>query len=428
MKIIFLLIFISSSSISVAQNNQQQKLKVFLDCRIGCDENYIRTEISFVDYVINRVAADVHILITARLNGSGGSSVQMIFYGQNNFKNRTDTLVYNQLPNATNNESRIQIAKRIRLGLLPFLTKISKNGPVLVNKEIINQIKKDSSETVSDKNVLSQPTKDNWNYWVYRFGVDGTYSADENYKSNSMNGYFSVNRTTDKLRVNFSVNGNTYNSTYKYENNGSVTNYKVTNTSYQLNHYLVKSISNHWSLGYEASYSNSTFSNNKSRPYLSAGIEYSIFPYKDVNNKFFTISYNLDVRHNKYYDTTIYNKLNETLFGHKMQVKLSLNQKWGYVNSGVTYSNFFKDWSLNNLLVTIDINVRVTGGLSFYVYTYGGLVHDQVYLVKGNATVQEILTRRRQLASGYNFYSGIGLSYRFGSILNNFVNPRFSNY
>ena len=76
----------------------------------------------------------------------------------------------------------------------------------------------------------------------------------------------------------------------------------------------------------------------------------------------------------------------------------------------------------------MSINLRITGGLSFYVYSSGGLIHDQVYLEKGNATIQEILTRRRQLASTYSFNSGAGLSFRFGSILNNFVNPRFSGY
>jgi hypothetical protein len=75
--------------------------------------------------------------------------------------------------------------------------------------------------------------------------------------------------------------------------------------------------------------------------------------------------------------------------------------------------------------MNLDMNVRISGGLSFNVYAYSELVRDQIYLPKGGATEQEILTRRRQLASSYNFYSGFGFNYRFGSKLNNFVNPRF---
>ncbi len=115
------------------------------------------------------------------------------------------------------------------------------------------------------------------------------------------------------------------------------------------------------------------------------------------------------------------------LLGHKAQVNLSVKQKWGYINSSIAYFNYFKDSRLNNLALHLTTNIRITGGLSFYLYSNAALVHDQVYLAKGNASQQEILTRRRQLASSYNFYSGFGLNFRFGSILNNFVNPRFDS-
>ncbi len=428
MKILFLLIFICSSLFSAAQTNTPTKLKVFIDCRINCDENYIRSEINFIDFVLDRKAADVHILITSRANGSGGSNVQFIFYGQNNFKSRTDTLIYNQSPTATNNEIRTQITKRIRLGILPFLTKASNIGLVNVEKEVIDEIKKDTIKISPTPKKIAVQTQDNWNYWVYKIGLDGKYNADENYRNSAVSGYLSANRTTDKSRINFSVYANNDISIYNYEDSGVITKYKVVNNNYQLTHYLIKSISDHWSVGYETSYSSSTFSNNKSRIYLSPGIEYAVFPYAQVNNKFLTVSYNLGIRHNKYYDSTIYDKTSEFLLGQKIYAKLSLNQKWGYVNTSITYSNYFMDWKLNNLSLNLEVNVRVTGGLSFYIYSYGGLVHDQIYLAKGNTTLQEVLTRRRQLASGYNFYTSVGISYRFGSILNNFVNPRFSNY
>ncbi len=69
--------------------------------------------------------------------------------------------------------------------------------------------------------------------------------------------------------------------------------------------------------------------------------------------------------------------------------------------------------------------MRVTGGLSFYISAFGGLTRDQFFLQKGSATSQEVLARQRQLASGYSYYINLGFSFRFGSKLNNFVNPRF---
>ena len=78
-----------------------------------------------------------------------------------------------------------------------------------------------------------------------------------------------------------------------------------------------------------------------------------------------------------------------------------------------------------NLSVNGEVDIRITGGLSFNFYSYAELSRDQIYLPKEEADVTEVLTRRRQIASGYSFYTSFGLNYRFGSKLNNFVNPRF---
>jgi hypothetical protein len=53
------------------------------------------------------------------------------------------------------------------------------------------------------------------------------------------------------------------------------------------------------------------------------------------------------------------------------------------------------------------------------------LLRDQLYLAKGGATQEEILLQRLQLSTSYSYFVGIGLSYTFGSIFNNVVNPRF---
>ena len=158
---------------------------------------------------------------------------------------------------------------------------------------------------------------------------------------------------------------------------------------------------------------------------LQTGIEYNIFPYKQVNTKSLTISYLLDARQNQYIDSTLYDKTKETLLGHSVRAKLSLNQKWGTIRLGTEYHNYFHNWQYLNLEANVELEIRITGGLSFSIYSSGSLIRDQLFLPKEGATAQEVLTRRRQLASGYSFFTYFGISYRFGSKLNNFVNPRF---
>ena len=46
---------------------------------------------------------------------------------------------------------------------------------------------------------------------------------------------------------------------------------------------------------------------------------------------------------------------------------------------------------------------------------------------KGNLTREEVLLRQSQLATTYRAFIYMGISYTFGSVLNNVVNPRFGN-
>ena len=91
------------------------------------------------------------------------------------------------------------------------------------------------------------------------------------------------------------------------------------------------------------------------------------------------------------------------------------------------YQHFFHDLDLDNLSFGTEIEIQITGGLSLDIFLFGALVHDQIYLVKGDASAEDVLTRQRELASSFEFEAFVGLNYRFGSKINNFVNPRFGS-
>mgnify|MGYP001599175342 CR=1 FL=1 len=395
------------------------KLKVFIDCSsTWCDMNFIRSEINLVDFMLDRIAADVHVLVTNLSTGSGGSKYQLIFFGQNRFKNLQDTLHFNTDPNSTDFERRDMLIKYMKLGLTPFVAKTD------AAKDVIISFKK--TETATDKKDSTTKTaKDPWNYWVFRISTNGYISANKIIKSYQYNGNVSVNRITEELKMSISSWGTNNRTIYVFETDSTNEKFIARNNDYGIQHYLVKSINDHWSAGYEAIYSNSRSSNYKGQLYLRTAVEYDIFPYKDVNTRYFTFSYGIITRFNRYYDTTIYNKMKETLLAHSFEATLTLNKKWGTIYSGFSYSNFLHNWKLNNIGVNLGVNVRVTGGLSFNINLFGELVHDQVYLSRYGATEQEVLTRIRKLKSSYNFQTSFGIGYRFGSKLNNFVNPRF---
>lgn len=407
-----------ASAVGFTQQSTPSRLKVFIDCSsTWCDMEYIKSAINIVDFLLDNAASDVHVLITSQSTGIGGDQYQVIFFGQRSFKNQTDTLRFSTDPNATEFEERELLLKYLKTGLVPFIAKTA----AIKNIEI--SLKTTDTTVAGTSN--STHAKDPWNAWVIRIGADANISSDANYKNTNYSGNFSANRITDKIKTGMGVTWGKNKSAFEYEDNGTIQKFVVNNHNWSINQYIVKSINTHWSWAYEIKYNQNTFSNNKGRAFLRAAVEYNIFPYKEVNNKLFTLSYGLTARRNYYYDTTIYNKTKESLYGQRATAWLSLNQKWGNSYAGITYNNYFNDWKFFNLGIDVYTSVRITGGLSFYIIAFGGLTRDQIFLVKGNATPEEVLARRRQLASGYNYFTSIGINYRFGSKLNNVVNPRF---
>ncbi|MBC7875484.1 MAG: hypothetical protein H7Y01_15895, partial [Ferruginibacter sp.] len=307
-----------------AQNAEKtiDKLKVFIDCSsTWCDMTFIRTEINIVDFMLDRIAADVHLLVTDQSTGSGGSKYQLIFFGQNTFKNQKDTFHFNTDPNATDFERRDMLIKYMKLGLASYVAKTNAAKDAVINFK--------RTETGEDnKDSATSTTKDPWNYWVFRVGVNGNLSADEVYKSSSLSFNLSANRVTEELKTGFEIYAGKNKTAFQLDNgNGTQEKITIKNDDYTVQHFLVKSLGPHWSYGYEAVVSRSTFSNNKRRALLRTGVEYAVFPYKEVNTKFFTVSYTMDIRRNNYFDTTLYEKNKETLFGHAIETNLSFNQK-----------------------------------------------------------------------------------------------------
>lgn len=404
---------------AMAQDADTAKLKVFMDCRAGCDLTYIRTEIQVVDFVVDQVAADVHVLVTAQGVGSGGQQYQLEFHGQHQYENRLDTLRFTTRPTATADEVRKLLLQQLMLGIAPFVAKTSFASGITLSMK----------PEASGQAAPEAETRDNWNYWVFRVGLSGEVNADVNYKNNVLNGNFSANRTTDKLKLELYIYGRQHTAHFNQtDDNGHPITYTVKNSDYGVFNDVVKSLSSHWSYGFQLDLSNNTFNNIRRKLYFNPAIEYNIFKYSEVNNRSFILRYGADVNANAYYDTTIYNEIAERLYGHRFSAALTLNKKWGTFFTGINYHSYLHDLKLNSMGISIHTDVRITGGLSFFVHANGSLVHDQISLVRQKVTEQELLTRQRQLASTYNYRTSFGLAYRFGSMLNNFVNPRFEGY
>ena len=102
-------------------------------------------------------------------------------------------------------------------------------------------------------------------------------------------------------------------------------------------------------------------------------------------------------------------------------------QVWGTVDAQARYTRYLHDNDTYSVSFTGRTNFRLTRGLSLELRGDAAKVHDQLYLPRGDATDDEVLTRQRALATAYRLSGSVGLSFTFGSIYNTIVNPRMDD-
>ena len=96
--------------------------RVFLDCQAnGCDDDFLRTELTWLNFVRDRTLALVHILVTSQTTASGGSEVTATFIGLDTLSGKADTIVQFSPQGDTFDERRKQLTRVIGQGMVRFV-------------------------------------------------------------------------------------------------------------------------------------------------------------------------------------------------------------------------------------------------------------------------------------------------------------------
>ena len=405
--ILFSLSFYQSFSQEVIPDN----IRLFIDCqRTFCDFNYIKNEINYVNYVNDRFQADVHILLTSQFTASGGRDYRIQITGQGPFAGMADTLSYIRPAGATEDEDRRLGVQTIKQAILPYLLKTERAKNMVI-----------TFKPTDPKKLAKAPEKDPWNFWVMNISTNASFNGDKNYSYKNYSGAIAASRITNKLKVDISVSGS--NVTNRYGT--GVDRYKFTNKSYYFNNTTVWALGPKFSAGASVGIQRSDYGNFKLSASLTPALEYNFFPYDQSRNKSFTLMYRVGPRYFNYFEETVYLQTEEVRFQESLTTEVSFNQPWGQINASSSYSHYFHDFSKNRLSFYGNADLRIFKGFFLNFNGSYSFSHDQLNIIKGDVTDQDLLTRRRQLDSNYNFYFNYGLRYRFGSLYNNIVNPRF---
>ena len=127
----------------------------------------------------------------------------------------------------------------------------------------------------------------------------------------------------------------------------------------------------------------------------------------------------------RFRELTVYDRMSETKPLHVGTVALDFRQPWGSTSLNADVQQYLDSPKFYRWSSFASANVRVFKGLSLNFHGGYERLRDQIYISAAGVSRDEILTRQRQLETGFNYWGGIGLSYTFGSIYNNVVNPRF---
>jgi len=382
-------------------------LKLFLDCR-SCDINYTREEIPYVNYVRDTFSAEVYLLVTSQNAGSGGQQYTMTFEGAGRFEGMNDTLVYTSNPDETSSIMREKKTNLIKMGLMRYVARTP----------VFSEIEISSNSSLKQEEVV-----DKWNSWVFELQTSPRYTAEESYKRFFISNSVNISRVTEdfKLEVEFDMSNNKQ----KFIEDDVETVYVRKERS--LDNLFVKSLGDHWSAGLKWDLGSSTNENYEFNTEFLPSVEYDIYPYAESTHRQFRILYSAGYQYSNYIDTTVYNKMEENLFKQELRMAYQVQKKWGSINISLVGSNYFHDFSKNKAELFGNMRLRIVKGLSVSLNGSVAYINDQLNLRKGDLSEAERLLRLKEQATSFYISGGVSLTYTFGSIYNNVVNPRFGN-
>jgi hypothetical protein len=401
-----------------AQQALDRPLRVFLDCSgFRCDSDFFIQEVPWVSFVRDRLDGDVHVLGTRETTGSGGSLYTLDFQGRGVRADQRLTLEAVTEPDATEGARRAALVEVIRLGLAPFAAGTA-TAPAVTIQELEGR-----------GEGAAEGTDDPWNRWVFRVGVDGYTNGESQQRFVTTSGDMSASRVSEDWKLMLSAGSSLSFSRYELPD----TIVEFTRESYSGEGMAVKSVGEHWGVGVLGEWRRSTYNNYDASAVIGAAAEYNVFPFGESTRRLLTVFYAVGARFNDYQRVTIYDETRETLIEQLLVVTYDVTQPWGSIDASLRGDQYVakfgegEEWPDAQYEAGLSggLNVRLLRGLSVRLHGSVGMVRNQVALSAADLTEEEILTQQRELATDYRYFLAFGLSYRFGSIFSDVINPRF---
>lgn len=386
--------------------SEPDTLTVFLDCA-GCDLSFIQAEMPFIRFLHAPGEAQVIVLISVEKK-EGQDLYALSFRGQREFEGNNDRQVYLAPLAAAPDEIKKGLAQTLKMGLMRYAGKTPLAGRLTIN--FLDQVKPTS-------------VVDPWNFWVFSLSANCFLNGEQTYKSSMYFGSFSANRVTPEWKIRLAASATYRLDRFSYED----LLVESSSESQSFRGLIVKSLNDHWSLGAFLSVNSSTYSNVKISVTPAPAVEFDLFPYSESTKRQLRFLYRLNFKAVSYREETIFLKTRENLWQQTLSVTLEMVRPWGTASTSLEGANYLHDLRKNHFELWADISFRIIKGLNFNIHGSYSRIHDQLSLPRMGASLEEVLLQRKQLATTYEYFFSVGLSFSFGSVRSTVVNPRFGD-
>lgn len=384
---------------------------VYLDCG-SCDVSYIRSNITFVNYVRDQDDASIYLQINDLPTGGGGREYTLIFSEIDPESTRADTLRYVSSSTDSNDERRAGLNRYIKIGLMPYVS----NTVAIRSLDIFYEAPEDDDP--DEDGVIDDP----WNNWVFDVNVRSNISGQSSETNFGLFSGFEAERTTHTWKIRSRLRGEIRRRTLEVSS-GTLNINRDWGNFWQMVGY---SLSDHATVALFASASFNRTNNIALDTYVAPAFEYNFFPYSDFQERRFIMQYQLTPMFRRYYNTTVFGKDEELIMSQELSTRLRYDQRWGRIDIRISGLNYFHDTSINRFEVNPSFNIRVMRGLSVSLSGRYRVINDQLSLEGAiDPDDPENIISGGQRPTSYDYSISFGLSYTFGSIYNNIVNPRF---
>jgi hypothetical protein len=405
----------------------QTSLRVFLDCQggvRGCDRTFFVQEMGYVNWVRDRFDSDVHLLLTSLNAANGGRQITVNFLGQKAYSTKVDTLTITTLPNDADDVVRRELLRTFQLGLAPYVARTP----------IASRLRVGLMNGLVAPQMNSRAVKDRWNLWLYRIDGNLNASGEQLVKTTNLSTSLSAARTTENWKINLGGTGSYNERDFKVfvanQANPAIrdtVSVVVLQRAANSNALFGRTINAHWTAGLKVSAGFSEVLNQKMALRVSPAIEYNYFPWSEATRRQLTTLYYVGPNYYRYYNTTVFERDQETRVNHTLLLALTQRQKWGNTNLTLEGSQYLHDLQRNHVTLSGFVDLRLGRGFSLNFRGSASRVRDQIYIAANAQSERDILTQRQQLQTNFRYNVNVGMGYTFGSIYNTVVNQRFGN-